>query len=330
MSRIRAVFLGTPDIARACLEAMIKDEHFEVVGVVSQPDRPAGRKLKLTPSPVKDLVLPLGIPVLTPEKINTDEVLQTIADWRAEVAVVVAYGQILSQKFLDLFPQRVVNVHASLLPRWRGAAPVQRALMTGDADTGVSLQIVVRKMDAGPILGARKIPLPPEVNANDIFAKVAALGSELLSVELMDYLRGNLTPLPQDESKVTLAPKIAKEEAFVDWSWPAEKVHNHVRGLTAGPIAATLRGGKIVKLHATKVVEPQGSKGAAGTLVAVSASTLHVLCGQGVLEIIKLQPESRSAMTAAEYLRGYPVKSGTSEKGDVFESTATEPISRRS
>ena len=319
MSRIRAIFLGTPEIARACLESMIKDEHFEIVGVVSQPDRPSGRKLALTPSPVKELVAPLGIPVLTPEKINTDEVLAEIKSWRAEVAVVVAYGQILSQKFLDLFPNRVVNVHASLLPRWRGAAPVQRSLMAGDPESGVSLQIVVKKMDAGAVLGVRKIPQPPEVNAIDVFSKVAKLGSELLEVELMDYLRGNLTPTAQDESKVTHAAKIAKEEAFVDWAWSAEKIHNHVRGMAAGPVAATRRAGKVVKLHTTRVVENSGTKGPAGLLVADGASTLHVLCGQGVLEIIKLQPESKSAMTAGDYLRGYPLI-----KGDVFES-ATGP-----
>ncbi len=328
MSRIRAVFLGTPEIARACLESMIKDEHFEVVGVVSQPDRPSGRKLALTPSPVKDLVVPLGIPCITPEKINTDEILEQIKSWRAEVAVVVAYGQILSQKFLDLFPNRVVNVHASLLPRWRGAAPVQRSLMAGDAESGVSLQIVVKKMDAGAVLGVRKIPQPPEVNAVDVFSKVAKLGSELLEIELMDYLRGNLTPTPQDESKVTHAAKIAKEEAFVDWDWPAEKIHNHVRGLAAGPVAATRRSGKVVKLVTTRVVETSGSKGTPGELVDQGASTLHVLCGQGVLEIIKLQPESKLAMSAADYLRGYPPK-----QGEAFESTrhtADGSIPRRS
>jgi methionyl-tRNA formyltransferase len=306
---------------------MIKDPHFEVVGVVTQPDRPSGRKLQLTPSPVKELVTPLGIPVLSPEKINTDEILEAIKSWRAEVAVVVAYGQILSQRFLDLFPQRVVNVHASILPRWRGAAPVQRALMSGDAETGVCLQIVVKKMDAGAVLGIRKIPLPPEVNAIDVFSRVAELGGKLISIELMDYLRGNLTPTPQNEALVTHAAKIAKEEAFVDWNWPAEKIHNHVRGLAAGPVAATRRAGKVVKLHVTRVADGavRPLSGQAGTLVADGASTLHVLCGQGSLEIIKLQPESKSAMQAADYLRGYPV-----QKGDVFESTTDAAIPDRS
>jgi methionyl-tRNA formyltransferase len=322
VSRIRAVFLGTPEIARTYLEAMIKDEHFEVVGVVSQPDRPAGRKLQLTPSPVKSLVLPLGIPVITPESVNTDEAMATVVSWRAEVAVVVAFGQMLSKKFLDLFPNRVVNVHASLLPRWRGAAPVQRALMAGDEESGVSMQIVVRKMDAGPLLGSRKFALTPEMNATDVFAKVSAFGSELISIELMDYLRGNLSPNLQDESLVTLAPKIMKEESWIDWSWPAERIHNLVRGLAAGPVASTLRAGKTVKIRATRMVL-NGAGGKPGQLRASGSTGLHVVCGQGVLEILKLQPESRAAMTAAEYLRGYPI-----QQGDSFGSN--ESVSRRS
>ncbi len=312
MSRIRAIFLGTPEIARTCLEAMIKDEHFEVVGVVSQPDRPAGRKLQLTPSPVKALVQPLGIPVITPESINTTEARAAILSWRAEVAVVVAYGQILSKEFLDLFPNRVVNIHASLLPRWRGAAPVQRALMAGDRETGVCMQIVVRKMDAGPVLGYRSFPLPPEVNAIDVFNRIAPLGVDLISIELMDYLRGNLTPIPQDESKVTIAPKILKEESWIDWTWPAERVHNLIRGLAAGPVTSTLRNGKTVKIHASRVVKTEGKAGLAGQLRTSGATGLHVVCGQGVLEILKLQPESRAAMSADEYLRGYPVQEGDS------------------
>ena len=139
MSRIRALFLGTPEIARFCLQEMIKDAHFEVVGVVTQPDRPSGRKLQLQPSPVKQLVQPLGMPIFTPEDINTDEMLSSLVALQAEIVVVVAYGQILKNKFLAAFPNRIVNVHASVLPRWRGAAPIQRALMAGDSETGVCL-----------------------------------------------------------------------------------------------------------------------------------------------------------------------------------------------
>ena len=213
MSRVRALFLGTPDIAKYCLEAMIKDPHFEVVGVITQPDRPAGRRLEFQPSPVKALAKPLGIPVLTPDSINTPEVIEALKTLRAEVAVAVAYGQILKQPLLDLYPDKVVNVHASLLPRWRGAAPIQRAIMNGDTVTGVCLQVMVKKLDAGPVLGARHIPIGDDTTANDVYRQCQELGALLISVDLMDYLRGNLTPVPQDTNKVTLAPKIDKSEA---------------------------------------------------------------------------------------------------------------------
>ncbi len=318
MSRVRTLFLGTPEIARFCLEALIKDEHFEVVGVVTQPDRPAGRKLQMQPSPVKQLVHGLGIPVFTPENINTDETLNSIAALKAEAAVVVAYGQILKNKFLAMFPMKVVNVHASLLPRWRGAAPIQRALMAGDAETGVSLQIVVRKMDAGPVLGVRKFALTPQINALDSYRLCAELGAKLLTVELMDYLRGNLTAVPQDEGLVTHAPKIEKSEAEIRWDLPAEQVGNLIRGLAAGPVAQTHRDAKILKIHRASVVSDSPSTLRPGQAVSATEKSLIVACKKGSLELLEVQPESRSKMPITEYLRGYPVK-----PGDQFGSTTT-------
>jgi methionyl-tRNA formyltransferase len=313
VSRIRTLFLGTPDIARYCLEHMIKDDHFEIVGVVTQPDRPAGRKMQLTPSPVKELVQPLGIPVFTPENINTPESMAELQALTAEVAVVVAYGQILKQAFLDLYPQKVVNVHASLLPRWRGAAPIQRALMAGDRETGVALQVVVRKMDAGPVLGIRKFALTPEMNAYDSYAKCRELGAQLLEVDLMDYLRGNLSPNPQDESQVTHAAKIEKSEAELDWNKDAEALHNQVRGLAMGPVAQTLRAGKIVKIHKTRVLNVSKPALRPGQVVEATEKSLIVSCGKGSLDLLEVQPESRAKMPIAEYLRGYPA-----QPGDVF------------
>ena len=310
MSRIRALFLGTPEIARYCLEEMIKDPHFEVVGVVTQPDRPAGRKLQLQPSPVKALVQPLGIPVLSPENINTDEVLAQIANFRAEVAVVVAFGQILKQKFLDMFPAKVVNVHASVLPRWRGAAPIQRALMEGDPETGVCLQVMVRKLDAGPLLGVRRFALPPEMNAYDSYRKCEELGADLIKVDLMDYLRGNLTPIPQDESQVTYAKKIEKSEALIDWSKTAAEVHNQVRGLAMGPFAYTSHKGKMLKIHKTRVGTAHSPSLRPGQALQVTEKSLLVQCGKGSLELLEVQPESRAKIQIDEYLRGYPLKAG--------------------
>jgi methionyl-tRNA formyltransferase len=291
---------------------LIKDEHFEVVGVVTQPDRPAGRKMQLQPSAVKQLVQPLGIPVLSPENINTPEVLAQINDWRAECAIVVAFGQILKKEFLAMFPQKVVNVHASLLPHLRGAAPIQRAIMNGDTETGVALQVMVRKLDAGPILGVRKFTLTPEMSAYDSYKKCEELGAQLLTVDLMDYMRGNLHAVPQDESQATYAPKIEKSEAVIDWQRPAVEIMNLVRGLALGPVAQTTRDGKILKFHKVRALEESGSM-RPGQVARVTEKSLIVQCGQGSLELLEIQPESRAKMPVGEYLRGYPVK-----PGDVF------------
>ena len=326
MSKVRILFLGTPEFAAQSLRRLIDDEHFEIVGVVSQPDRPAGRKMQMKASAVKELALNSGLRVWTPESVNTPEFRETIAALGAESAVVVAFGQILGQKFLDLFPRGCVNVHGSLLPRWRGAAPIQRALMAGDTETGVALQIVVRKLDAGPVLGVRRLPVSEDLDAVQLHDALKVLGADLLHVEYMDYLRGHLTPSPQDESLVTFAPKIEKAEARIDWSKSARDIHNLVRGLAMGPYAFAMREGQPLKLHKTRVlgIEQQlvSSRFAAGEssgravapapgeVLKVAGDSFHVACGEGALEVFEVQPESRSRMKVAEYLRGYPLTPG--------------------
>lgn len=304
MSRIRTLFLGTPEIARFCLENLIRDEHFEVVAVVTQPDRPAGRSLKLMPSAVKKFVEPLGIPCFTPERADSPEFLKVLEDVGAEVAVVVAFGQILRPAFLEMYPQKVVNLHASLLPRWRGAAPIQRALITGDRETGVSLQIMVNKLDAGPVIGSRKFAIEDPMGAIEVFSRVQELGVDLLAVDLMDYLRGNLFPIPQDESKVSVAPKIKNEEAEINWSGSARSVFNLIRGLSLSPVAFTLYDGKRVKVHRSVVLEESGVSGEPGEILALSSDGVDVACGEGVLRLSKLQLESRVAMGAEEFIKG--------------------------
>jgi methionyl-tRNA formyltransferase len=304
--------MGTPEIAKHCLEAMIRDEHFEVVGVVTQPDRPAGRKMHLQASPVKELVRPLGIPILTPENVNEPEVLAEIEALGAEVVVVVAFGQILKNKFLEMFPQRVVNLHASVLPRWRGAAPIQRAIMTGDLETGVSLQLVVRKLDAGPVLGFRRFQLTPEMNAFDSYKLCMEVGTQLISVDLMDYLRGNLSAVPQDEAQVTYAAKIEKSESEIDWKNSAEHIHNQVRGLAMGPVAQTQIRGKALKVHRTHVHSSSAAGKPPGQILPSPAKSMLVQCGAGSLELLDVQPESRSRMPIEEYLRGHSVQVGES------------------
>lgn len=311
MSKFRVLFLGTPEFAAASLQRMIDDEHFEIVGVVSQPDRPAGRKLQLQPSAVKQLALRHGLKVWTPESVNTPEVIDELKALGAESAVVVAFGQILSQKFLDIFVHGAVNVHGSLLPRWRGAAPIQRALMAGDAETGVCLQVVVRKLDAGAVLGLRKVTITDEMDAIALHDQLKVLGADLLHVEYVDYLRGNLTPIAQDEAGVTYAAKIEKSEAKIDWRRPAQEIFNQIRGLTMGPVAWTTRGGSAVKLHRTRVHDANiPSASAPGTVLELTPSSFFVACSQGRLEVLELQPESRAKMTADAYMRGYSLKPG--------------------
>lgn len=312
MSRVRILFMGTPDFARQALESLLSDEHFEVVGVVTQPDRPAGRKMQLTPSPVTSLALERGLKVFTPEKVNTPEFRAEIEALRPESAVVVAFGQILGDAFLALFPQKAVNVHGSLLPKWRGAAPIQRALMAGDRETGVALQIVVKKLDAGPVLGVRKLALPVEMTAREVYPELARLGCELLHVEYMDYLRGNLTPHEQDESQVTIAPKIDKRESAIDWSRPALEIQNLVRGLALGPVPHARRenGATFKVCIAVAVGSNVAGARPAGTVLRADESGLDVQCGHGVLRLTLLQPESRAKMSVADYVRGYPVSIG--------------------
>lgn len=307
MSKVRVCFLGTPDFALTCLKALVQDEHYEVVGVVTQPDRPAGRKMLLTPSPVKTYAMAQGLPVLSPESVNKDFMLTEIEKWGAEVAVVVAFGQILSTKFLNLFRFGAVNIHGSILPRWRGAAPIQRALEAGDKESGVTLQKIVKELDAGDVIGTRRLSLSDDMNATELYTELAVLGAELLHVELMDFVRGNLAAIPQDPSGVTFAKKIDKLEAEIKWPESAEKIHNKVRAFSMGPGTFTTLAGKKLKIHKTKVTTGSGKP---GEVLVLKEQSMVVAAGEGALEIFEIQPESRSRISVAEFLKGYPMKKG--------------------
>lgn len=309
MSVIRTVFLGTPEIARHCLESLLADEHFKIVGVITQPDRRAGRKMKLTPSPVKELALAHKIPVLTPVNFKDPELLAEIAGWGAEAGVVVAFGQILPQSFLDIYPRQVVNVHTSLLPHWRGAAPIQRSIMAGETETGVSLQVMVKKLDAGDVIGVRRLQVPESMNAVDLHDAMKPLAADLLRVEFMDYLRGNLVPTPQDDSQVTYAHKIDKQEGLIDWRRPAIQILNQMRGLALGPGVYTTRQGKKLKLHRAQV-ESYSKKTTPGQVIVVDGDSFLVASGVDALRVETVQPESRAQMSVKDYLRGYPIKPG--------------------
>lgn len=313
MNRIKVCFLGTPEFAADHLRSLLKNPNYKVVGVVTQPDRPMGRKMHLTPSAVKVLAIENNIPVLTPESLRREsETFEKIKSWQTDIAVVVAFGQILTQDFLDSFKFGAVNVHGSLLPLWRGAAPIQRSIEAGDKETGVSLQRMVKKLDAGPVIGERTVKLNDEITATELYEKLSVLGCELLDQDLLKYIKGEIKPHEQDETKVTLAPKIEKTESLLDWNMSATAIHNRVRAFTMGPGTYVMYQGKRLKIHKTKVVDT-AAVGAAGTIISVSSSELLIQTGQGVLSILEVQPESKSKISIVDFLKSTALK-----KGDLF------------
>lgn len=312
-SVIRVCFLGTPEFAAQHLETLLAHPKFKVVGVVTQPDRPAGRKMQLTPSAVKVVAVKNNLDVLTPENLRKEpDVFEKIKTWNADVAVVVAFGQILSQPFLDAFPHGAVNVHGSLLPLWRGAAPIQRSIEAGDKVSGVALQRMVQKLDAGPIIGERQVVLDEVITATELYNQLSVLGCELITTDLVDYVQGKITPVVQDESKVTLAAKIMKEESLIDWSTTAEKIHNKVRAFSMGPGTYCLFQGKRLKIHKTKMLD-SGNVGHDGQVNYVDDTSLVIQTGLGLLSLLEVQPESKSKMAIQDFLKSVSLK-----KGDLF------------
>lgn len=314
MSPIRVCFLGTPGFAETHLQALLDNPRFDVVGVVTQPDRPAGRKMQLTPSPVKVLAEKKSLPILTPENLRKEpEVFEVIKSWKADVAVVVAFGQILSQEFLDSFKHGAVNIHGSLLPLWRGAAPIQRSIEAGDQVSGVSMQRMVKKLDAGPVIAEKRVALDGQITATELYERLAVLGCELLSVELVDYVEGKIAPREQDEALVSVARKIEKEESWLDWNLPAEKLHNKVRAFTMGPGTYVMFQGKRLKIHRTQVVAVETGVDA-GNIALTDSEKLIVACGDGALSLLEVQPESKAKMPIREF-----IKSAGLKVGDRFE-----------
>jgi len=305
----RILFCGTPSFALPSLRALCEDPLFEVVLVASQPDRPAGRGHKMQASPVKQFAEERGISVITPENISAPEVVKQIEDLQLDACIVVAFGQILRKNFLALFPERCVNLHGSLLPRWRGAAPIQRAIMAGDRETGVCLQVVVSKLDAGAVIGEKRLLVPDGMNALECHDALSELGAELFVAEFKEFLEGKLTPRPQDESLVTYAHKIVKEESAINWNLSASELSNRIRGLYMGPQAHSLLQGKNVKFYKTSV---SAHSGVPGQVTTVEKSFFSVACGQGSLDIHELQPESKKRLSAEEFLRGFPLRRGDS------------------
>ena len=303
---MRVVFMGTPDIAATCLKKILADG-FDVVGVYTQPDRPKGRGMKLMPPPAKEVAMEHGIPVFQPENFRQEETVEQLAQLRPDVVAVVAYGKILPQKVLDIVPKGFINIHASVLPQYRGSAPYQWAVLDGLEETGVSAQFMVHKMDAGAVVGVSKTPIGPDETAGELLDRLADLGAELLSEILKKFEKNELVPVAQDESKVTFAPMLDKTMCDIDFTATAHQVHNKVRGLNPWPVATMELQGKRFKVYATAVVEnPTGAP--AGTVLGLTKSGLQIACGEGAVEIRVLQAEGGKRMAAPDYFRGHPLE----------------------
>src|SRR5262245_29469928 len=302
---LRVVFMGTPDFALPTLVEIV-GRGYEVVAVYTRAPKPGGRRgLDLVPSPVEREARRFGLNVLTPASLRSAEAEGTMRAHGADLAVVVAYGLILPKPILDAFPLGAFNLHASLLPRWRGAAPISRAIMAGDAETGVMVMKMEEGLDTGPIAMAERVPIDPDATASDLHDCLAPLGADLVVRALGALERGSLTLTPQPEAGATYAPKIDKNETRIVWARPWREVHNHIRGLSPFPGAwCEIAGGRIKVLRTTK---GEGA-GAAGTVLDVQ---LTVACGEGAVRILELQRAGRQAMKAHEFLRGTTVAAGT-------------------
>ena len=301
---MRVVFMGTPDIAATCLKKILSDG-FEVVGVYTQPDRPKGRGMKLVASPVKEVALAAGIPVFQPENFREEETVEALRELKPDVCAVVAYGRILPQKVLDVPKYGCINIHASVLPKYRGSAPYQWAVLDGLTETGVTAMYLCREMDAGDIIDVSKTPIGENETAGELLDRLAELGADLLSKTLRRFAsEGKVPAVPQNPDEVSYAPMLDKTMCPIDWNKTARQVHNHVRGLHPWPVATMELQGKKFKVHAAHVVSGSGTP---GQILGLTKTGLVIACGEGAVEITSLQAEGGKRMAAPDYFRGHPL-----------------------
>ncbi len=310
--------MGTPALARVCLEALLKEPGFQIVGVVTQPDRPKGRDLKLQPSPVKEAAVHAGLPVLQPAKARDPEFLAALRALQPDLIAVAAFGQILPGDILELPQHGCLNVHTSLLPKYRGAAPIQWAILNGDRETGVTIMRMDAGLDTGDILTQRATPIEPADNAQTLHDRLAQLGAELLVRTIPDYVAGKLSPQPQPTEGVSRAPKLKKEDGRVDWHLPARAIWNRVRAFTPWPGAFTFLPGqphaKLLKLWEAQV---ESDAGKPGEILRADGNGILIGCGAESLCVRSLQREGGRRLSAAEFLAGHPLKAGDKLGGDI-------------
>ena len=302
--------MGTPELAAASLRALLRAPEFQIAGVVTQPDQPKGRGLKLQSSPVKEIALQNKLPVLQPRRARDEAFIRELRELQPELIAVAAYGQILPKAILDLPRFGCLNVHTSVLPKYRGAAPIQWALLNGDTETGVTIMKMDEQMDTGAMLAIEKIPIRSEDNAQTLHDRLADLGAALLLKTIPDYVAGKIQPCPQPSEGVSYAPKIKKTDGQIDWRQPAVAIGNRVRAMIPWPGAFThVADGppSLLKIWAAQVVEQAG---APGEVLQADRHGLVLGCGTGALRLVCVQREGGRRMSAQEFLAGHPLHVG--------------------
>jgi methionyl-tRNA formyltransferase len=311
---LRIVFMGTPDIACPTLQALAASPDLQVVGVVAQPDKPRGRDLKLQPPPVKELALRLGLPVLQPERARNEDFLAQLRELRPDLVAVLAYGQILPQALLDIPPHGCLNVHTSLLPRWRGAAPIQWAILEGDPATGVTIMRMDAGLDTGGIVATRATPIAPDDTAQTLHDRLATLGAELLAQTILPYASGELPARPQPAAGVTYARKLTKDDGRLDWSQPAPVLHRRLRAFTPWPGTFTFLPPQpkplLLKVWRAEIAGAdnlQSPSTTPGEVLSADKSGLVVACREGALRLLEVQKEGGRRLPIGEFLAGHPL-----------------------
>jgi len=306
---LRLIFAGTPDFAVPALDALAGAGH-QVVAVYTQPDRPAGRGRKLTPSPVKTRAQALGLPIEQPESLKSSDMQTILRGYAPDAMVVVAYGLLLPQAVLDIPKYGCLNIHASLLPRWRGAAPIQRAIAAGDTETGVGIMQMEKGLDTGPVLLERRIPIAPADTGGVLHDRLASLGAQAIVEALERLEHGTLEPEPQDSTQATYAHKLTKQEGALDWRKPADLLARQVRAFNPWPVAFATFEGEILRVWNATSRPNAAADRSPGDIVTVSAEGIDVATGEGMLRITRLQPPGKRPMNAAEFLNGHRLAPG--------------------
>jgi len=305
---MRIVFLGTPEFAFPSLNGLYR-EGYEIAGVVTQPDRPRGRAKTPQPSPVKEKALRLGLPLVQPHSLKDPGFLQWLEEKRPELMVVVAYGKILPPEVLRLPLKGCINLHPSLLPKYRGAAPIQRALMAGEKETGVTTFWMEERLDAGDIILQERADIPEDITAGELQERLALLGADLLLKTLELVREGRAPRIPQEENRATYAPPLTPEDERIDWHRSAWEIHNQIRALSPQPGAYAIRQGRRLKIFKSQLWE-EGKRGCPGEVLKETPEGFVVQAGSGQLLILEVQPEGKKRMRAKDYTRGHPFKEG--------------------